>query len=161
MTDMLVKLYALPELAPVLAKQQTAGIDIRRALTSERHFVLPWVREQFREHFSNYWASECAVALSHHPVSCFIAVQAGKIVGFACHEATNKGFFGPTGVLESARGRGIGAALLLACLHDMWAQGYAYAIIGAVGPVEFYQKVVGATIIEDSTPGIYRGALRE
>ena len=32
MTDMLVKLYTLPELAPVLVQQRAQDIDIRRAL---------------------------------------------------------------------------------------------------------------------------------
>lgn len=38
----------------------------------------------------------------------------------------------------------------------MHQQGYAYAIIGWVGPVEFYKKTVGAAIIPDSAPGIYK-----
>ena len=33
--------------------------------------------------------------------------------------------------------------------------GYAYAIIGGVGPAEYYAKTVGATLIEGSSPGIY------
>lgn len=156
MTDMLVKLYELPELAPVLAGQQTAGINLRRALAAEKHRIVGWVRENF----SAAWGSECEVALSHHPVSCFVAVHSERLVGFACHEATCKGFFGPIGVAESARDKGTGKALLLACLHDMWAQGYGYAIIGGVGPIEFYERTVGATVIENSTPGIYRGVLR-
>jgi hypothetical protein len=156
MTDMLVKLYELPELASVLAGQQAAGINVRRALAAEKHRIADWVRENF----SGAWGSECEVALSHHPVSCFVAVHDEHLVGFACHEATCKGFFGPIGVAESARDKGTGKALLLACLHDMWAQGYGYAIIGGVGPIEFYEKTVGATVIENSTPGIYRGLLR-
>jgi hypothetical protein len=48
---------------------------------------------------------------------------------------------------------------LLACLYAMREQGYGYAIIGGVGPAEFYTKTVGATLIEDSTPGVYRGQL--
>lgn len=43
----------------------------------------------------------------------------------------------------------------------MREQGYAYAIIGGVGPVEFYAKTVGAVVIEGSDPGIYRGMIRE
>jgi GNAT superfamily N-acetyltransferase len=61
---------------------------------------------------------------------------------------------------ETYRGRGIGKALLLACLHDMWAQGYGYAIIGWAGPVDFYIRAVGAIVIPDSSPGIYRGMLK-
>jgi hypothetical protein len=37
--------------------------------------------------------------------------------------------------------------------------GYAYAIIGGAGPVDFYQKTVGAIEIEGSVPGIYRDRL--
>ena len=43
----------------------------------------------------------------------------------------------------------------------MKAEGYGYAIIGWVGPAEFYAKVSGATVIEDSEPGIYRRMLTE
>jgi len=68
--------------------------------------------------------------------------------------------FGPTGVLQSARGKGIGKALLLACLWSLREMGYVYAIIGAAGPVRFYQKTVGAIIIPDSEPGIYTDMLK-
>jgi GNAT superfamily N-acetyltransferase len=153
---MLVKLYNLPEVAPLIVQQRAAGVDIRRAIAPEMHLVLEWMRSAW----SPAWASECEVAFSNHPVSCFIAVVENQPVGFGCYDATSKNFFGPTGVLEAYRGRGIGQVLLLACLHAMAAQGFAYAIIGAVGPVEFYTKTVGATIIDDSTPGIYRGMLR-
>ncbi len=39
-------------------------------------------------------------------------------------------------------------------------KGYAYAVIGWAGPTEFYEKTVGATIIEGSEPGIFRGPLK-
>jgi hypothetical protein len=38
--------------------------------------------------------------------------------------------------------------------------GYAYAIIGDVGPSEFYERTVGATQIPNSEPGIYAGLLK-
>jgi GNAT superfamily N-acetyltransferase len=156
MPDMLVKLYELPPLAPVIEAQRQAGIDIRLALAPEKIFVVNWVLKIFGKH----WASETDVALSNHPVSCFIAVENERIIGFACYDTTRKGFFGPTGVDETLRKRGTGKALLLACLHAMYEQGYGYAIIGAAGPTDFYTKCVGATIIENSSPGVYRGMLR-
>jgi hypothetical protein len=55
----------------------------------------------------------------------------------------------------------LGRALLLAVLHAQRAQGYAYAIIGGVGPAEFYARNVGAIPIAGSTPGIYAGMLRQ
>jgi hypothetical protein len=156
MPDMLVKLYALPALEPHMTRQTEQNITVRRALVPEKHHVLNWVRK----HFSENWVSECDVSLNNKPVSCFVATLENKLIGFACYDATCRGFFGPTGVSEAARGRGTGAALLLVCLYDMLAQGYGYAVIGGVGPADFYTKVAGATIIPDSSPGMYRGLLR-
>jgi hypothetical protein len=48
---------------------------------------------------------------------------------------------------------------LFNCLEAMKQQGYGYAIIGGVGPAEFYAKTVGAIPIEGSEPGVYRGLL--
>lgn len=155
MTDMLVKLYDLPPVEPLVKAQSEQGVIIRRALTPEKHLVLDWVAE----HFSAYWRSETDVAFARTPVSCFLATQNQQILGFGVYDATLLGFFGPTGVLPSARGRGLGTVLLLACLHDMAAQGYGYGIIGGVGPAAFYEKAVGATIIEGSSPGIYTDLL--
>jgi GNAT superfamily N-acetyltransferase len=93
------------------------------------------------------------------PPTCFIAIQNDELIGFACHDATAKGFFGPTGVDTAARGKGVGHALLLTTLLDMYAHGYAYGVIGGAGPMEFYRRSVGAIPIEGSDPGIYRGML--
>jgi len=157
MSDMLVKLYALPDPAPVLADLRKARVEIRRALAPERRRIVNWVEENLPEHA---WASECEIALSRQPLSCFIAVESGQMLGFACYDATFKNFFGPTGVGTAYRNRGIGKGLLLATLSAMAGEGYAYAIVGGVGPAEFYRKAVGAILIEDSTPGPYRGILK-
>lgn len=68
--------------------------------------------------------------------------------------STTPDFFGPTRVLDEEQGGGIGRALLLRSLAAMRAEGYAYAVIGGVGPQEFYKKCVGAMLIPDSVPGI-------
>ena len=155
MADMLVKLYTLPELEPAIAQQQAQGIDIRRALAPEKHVVLDWVKQRF----SVSWGSECDISFARQPVACFVAIYNEQLIGFACYDATCRNFFGPIGVGEEGRGKGTGKALLLACLHAMRNEGYGYAIIGGIGPAEFYAKCVGATLIEDSTPGMYRGML--
>jgi GNAT superfamily N-acetyltransferase len=155
MPDMLVKLYDLPRLDEAIAHQQAQGIEIRRVLAPEKDAVLKWVNR----HWGEVWASECDVAFSRQPVACVLATDKDKIIGFACYEATCRNFFGPMGVRKSARGKGVGSALVLACLHAMRAQGYGYAIIGGVGPEDFYVKTVGAVLIDGSTPGVYGGAL--
>lgn len=156
MTDMLVKLYELPPLEPVLAAQAQKGIAIRRAIAPEKRLVAAWVAT----HFADDWASEVEVAFSHQPISCWLAVENETLIGFGCYDTTSKGYFGPTGVSEQARGRGAGKALLFACLHALWWEGYAYAIIGDAGPADFYAQTIGAMPIPDSIPGIYKGILR-
>jgi hypothetical protein len=157
MPDMLVKLYKLPRDWGFLAEQEQLGISIRKPIGAERRYVTHWVEKEF----SKVWASETEMAFSNWPISCFIATQADEMIGFACYDATGLGFFGPTGVTEKCRGKGTGKALLLACLLDMRLKGYGYAVIGSVGPAEFYQKVVGAVIIPDSEPSVWEGMLYE
>ena len=132
--DMLVKLYDLPDSRPTLERLLHLGITVRRALTPEKHKVTAWVRDNFSE----AWASEAEVAFSRQPVSCLIAIHDGRIMGFACHDATCRNFFGPTGVKPGARKNGVGTALLLACLENMRQQGFGYAILGGVGPAAYY-----------------------
>lgn len=156
MADLLVKLYRLPALAPALSRAAEAGATIRRALAPERYAVVNWVAT----HYGDRWAGEVSLAFSGHPISCFLAVAPeGQLIGFACYDTTFRGFFGPTGVLQEWGGRGIGTALLIRSLHALWESGYAYAIIGAVGPSAFYEQSVGAIPIPDSTPGPYEGLL--
>lgn len=155
MPDMLVRLYDLPDHGGLVADLAAQGVTIRRVLPPETHLIAEWARVNF----SPLWQSECTRAVNNWPISCFIATENGTILGFSCYDATCRGFFGPTGVAETARGRGIGKALLWVALHAMWEVGYAYAIIGGVGPAEFYNKAVGATAIEDSSPGIFKGLI--
>jgi GNAT superfamily N-acetyltransferase len=152
MPDMLVRLYALPDHYKPLKGEYL----VRRAAAYDKAVVLQWISR----HFSAQWASEADVAFSRQPISCFIAQHREKIVGFSCYEATCRGYFGPGGVLEAHRGQGLGTALLLECLGSMKEMGYAYAIIGGVGPKEFYAKAVGAIDIPDSSPGIYTPPLK-
>lgn len=150
MHDMLVRLYALPGLDEAIAACAARGVTIRRALAPERHAALDWVRAHFASS-----AAEVETAFAQVPVTCFVAARDDALLGFACYDVTCRNYFGPEGVALGERGHGIGSALLLAALHAQRTQGYAYAIIGGVGPAEFYAKTVGAIAIPDSTPGIY------
>jgi GNAT superfamily N-acetyltransferase len=155
LSDLLVRLYDLPEF-PSEARVKAAGIVVRRAIPPERYFILDWIRT----HFHEIWAGEAALALSQLPVTLWVAVRGEKLLGFACHDTSAKGFFGPTGVDEAERGKGIGEALLIATLKGMREAGYGYAVIGDPGPVEFYRKRLDAMEIPKSKPGIYAGMLR-
>ncbi len=151
MPDMLVKLYELPDLPPSIHRVNQVGIDIRPPKRKEKSKVATWVQKTFGPR----WASESEVAFETNPASCFIAEKDDRLIGFACYECTAKNFFGPTGVAEGYRNKGIGQALLMAALHAMKSMGYGYAIIGGVGPAMFYEATVGATMIEGSEVSIY------
>jgi GNAT superfamily N-acetyltransferase len=170
LADLLVRLYDLPPLAPVVGELDRQGISVRRALATER----PQVTAFARTHGSEGWAAECEAAFARLPLACFVAAERGAemvggkpplsgdtLIGFACYEATCRNFFGPQLVHEQHRGRGVGKSLVLAALHAMRAEGYAYAIIGWASSVDFYRKAVGATVIDGSKPGIYSAPLHQ
>jgi len=150
--DCLVKLYNLPDM-----DYGNGDIVYRRVMAYEKTQLLSWVKSRF----SANWADECSSAFSHQPISCFVAVYNGNIVGFACYDCTQKNFFGPMGVEVNARKRGIGRILLTVCLQAMKINGYAYAIIGGCDDQQnYYVKTVGAIPIEGSTPGIYSNRIK-
>jgi hypothetical protein len=153
MPDLLVNLLKLP-LPPLLDQY---GIVVRRA----QPFEITPVRQFIENNFSVAWADEISVGFANKPVTVFIATRAGGVVGFAGYECTRKAFFGPTGVAETERGQGVGKTLLIAALWGLREIGYVYGIIGAAGPVDFYQATVGAIIIPDSEPGIYTDLLKK
>ncbi len=95
------------------------------------------------------------MAFSHQPITAYIAVKEREFAGFAVYECTRRGYFGPTGVREDLRKSGLGSALLFRCLESMRELGYAYGVIGGVGPAEFYERVCGAFVIPGSERGIY------
>ena len=156
MPDMLVNLLRLPPVDAALEELREAGVVVRRA----RPWELTAVREFVIGHFGRAWADEISPGLVRQPATVFVALREGRLVGFAAYECTRKNFFGPTGVVESERGRGVGRGLLLAALRGLRELGYAYAIIGGVGPAEFYERAVGARLIPDSSPGVYADPVR-
>ena len=153
MPDLLVNLLKLPS----LGRLNDEGLNIRRA----QPFEITPVRDFIREHFSVAWADEISAGFANKPVSVVIATRGARVIGFAGYECTRRSFFGPAGVAEGERGRGIGTALLIAGLWGLRELGYVYAVIGAAGPIEFYERAVDAIVIPDSEPGIYTDPLKK
>ena len=171
MADMLVKLYELPPLQPAIDAIAVQQIRVRPARPGEESVIAPWIERRFSES----WSGCVNFSLYRSPCSLFVAVKIDlpdpkranlydlppeQLAGFSCYDASNKGMFGPMGVVPEFENRGIGKALLLMALHAMWAENYAYAVIGWAGPVEWYERVVGASLISGSEPGPFRGELR-
>lgn len=155
--DMLVRLYDLPPRERFDASVRELALDLRRARSYEKGQVLDWVRT----HFSRGWADEISAAFARDPISLFIAVQAGEIVGFAAYEVTCRGFAGPIGLHPSLRGTQLCHALSNRVLHAMADDGHAYAFLGGIRPdfAPLQRRYFKAVEIPGSTPGIYTSRL--
>lgn len=151
MPDLLVNLLRLPS-----PGKDPDGFLVHRP----QPFEVSIVRSFIAENFSRKWADEISIGFARQPVSVFVASADGELVGFAGYECTRRAFFGPMGVVETAQAKGVGKALLLASLWSLREMGYVYAIVGAAGPVRFYEKTVGGIVIPDSEPGIYTNPLK-
>lgn len=149
--DLLVPLYRI-DAAPLRA----AGVAVRPPIGPEHDALIAWVDTAF----GAAWASEARVALQNRPVSLWLALADEGPVGFACFDATARGLFGPIGVLPAWRRKGVGALLLQRVLAAMCDAGYAYAVIGAPGPADFFKRWVPAVEIADSQPGLYAGMIK-
>lgn len=157
MQDMLVRLLDLPDVSLAEKKLgESENIVFKRPIAPERSLVIQWVKAQF----SANWADEAEAAFSAAPVTCIVAQRRQSILGFACFECTAKNFFGPTGVIQTEQGKGIGKILLVKALEALKELGYTYAIIGGVGPVGYYEKTVDAQIIRKSEKSIYGNLLK-
>ncbi len=118
------------------------GYEVRRARLAETELL-----DAIAQEFAGAWPFEVAAAL-HAPVGVHVAVREGAYCAFAAHDGNNRGlgWFGPTGTWPAHRGKGLGEALLLACLVDV-AEHHARCEIAWIGPRPFYDKAAG--IVED------------
>jgi GNAT superfamily N-acetyltransferase len=116
--------------------------DATRPTHVDADRVLSFVEREF----GRIWRFEAAKAFEREVPPAFIAEEGGEVVGFAVHDVNNRGlgFFGPTGVARSMRGKGVGCRLLLASLADLRRLGYARAVIPWTDALEFYRKCCGA-----------------
>jgi len=131
------------------------GYTVRRAGAEDVAGLLAMIESQF----SPVWAHEVARALgpelggaaaAHTPrlpedAAVHLALlPSGAPVAFAAHDGNNRGlgWFGPMGTLPAHRGRGLGEALVLACLADVGERPDG-GVIAWVGPEAFYARTCG------------------
>ncbi|WP_164669512.1 GNAT family N-acetyltransferase [Virgibacillus doumboii] len=119
---------------------------VRKVNKSDENNLVHFVEKNF----SKGWSQTIREGFSSKEPTIYIALDTqGDIIGFAAFDVykNKKGYFGPMGVTQSNRIKGIGYSLLHYCLKDMRDIGYEYAIIGGAGPMEFYEKACGAVVI--------------
>jgi len=119
----------------------TRGYEVRRARSDEIALL-----DAVRTEFGGAWPFELERALGHDPVGAHVALVDGSYCAFAAHDGNNRGlgWFGPTGTWPAHRGKGLGEALLLACLVDVGKE-HAHCEVAWIGPRPFYDKVAGIT----------------
>jgi hypothetical protein len=159
--DMMVRLYALPDVRGAERRLSEEGIGFRRALAPEKHVVLGWLRQ----YFWDAWVSECDIAFCRLPIACILAVSNHELLGVSVYDSIALGVAGPIAVHAPQRGNGLGAVLAVKSLEAMRNQGYSYAVLGCLAPGarRWIARTVKAQVIEDSSPatGMYRGLLIE
>lgn len=113
--------------------------SVRKAGAKDAPLIEVFLRLNFP-----HWVWEVGTGLKKGTV--FIASRQGQIVGFACANATQKGWFGPMGTAESERGKGVGRVLMWKCLELLKKQGVKAARIPWVGPIPFYARYAKASL---------------
>ncbi len=101
--------------------------------------------EWIASNFATAWAMEATRAASHGGL--FLArAEDGSPVGFGAHSGNRAmdGTFGPIGVLESARGTGLGRMLARAVFDDLAERGFRSVTVPWVEArtVAFYERLV-------------------
>jgi GNAT superfamily N-acetyltransferase len=146
-TSLLVDLADNPRVTPARLAEATAaavdqGYSVRRATRADRAAL----RKAIASEFSDGWAFEVNLSLSATPEGVHVAVAPdGAFAAFAAHDGNNRGlgWFGPAGTWPAHREKGLGAALLLACLEDVRRNGHDQCVISWIGPRDFYEHTVG------------------
>jgi mycothiol synthase len=149
-TNLLIDVAGNPKVNPERAAELAgraaqAGYEVRRARASERAAL----SAQIALAFSRPIAFEVERALDQDPPAVHLAVvgSSGELAAFAAHDGNNRGlgWFGPAGTLEPHRRRGLGEALLVACLVEVAAAGLSSCTIAWIGPRAFYERTAGVS----------------
>ncbi len=122
------------------------GFQYERVQTKDFEELLEFVRNNYGH---SSWPEEVQISLIYNPPTTFVAKnKGGQIIGWATHGIQFPGAFGPTGVLYTLQGKGIGSELLKWCLWDIKQSGLERCtIMWVVGnTIKFYSKSIGAYI---------------
>ena len=160
--------YGADALAAAHAAAARAGVTLRRVDGPDDRLAA-WIDATFAP---SWWSSEARAG------SAWIAERAGAIAGFAAFGARGLrfpwlrayrdrpeiGLFGPYGLAEHERGRGLGEPLLAAALCALRASGYRAALIPAVAGarlIDTYVRRTGAAVADafDYDVGRFRATI--
>jgi GNAT superfamily N-acetyltransferase len=122
------------------------GYYIERVQSEDYKNVVNFVESNFGH---SSWPQEVQITLNYNPPNTFVAKnESNEIIGWASHSLQFPGAFGPTGVLYTLQGQGIGSELFKWCLWDIKKNGLKNCtIMWVVGnTIKFYAKSIDAYI---------------
>jgi GNAT superfamily N-acetyltransferase len=136
-TNLLIDVRGNPRIAQPCA---TPGYQVRRARGDEAAALHAAIAEEF----GGAWPFEAVRALAVDGVHVAIKMGDPGYAAFAAHDGNNQGlgWFGPAGTWAGHRGRGLGEALLRACLRDV-AAAHPQCEVAWIGPRRFYEQSAG------------------
>ena len=112
--------------------------------TSNLTVADPELKTFISKYFSTSWALEVEFGLINIPAAhCTVLKNiAGDIVGFAAVHAVNRNWFGPMGIKDELRGRGLGKLILLHAMRQATENGINSLILSGVNDkAQFYRKI--------------------
>lgn len=117
---------------------ETEGVAIRSASAIDIIPTLAFAEAHF-PHWESYVRDTFRAVMNAHPSTIYVAYRGDDVIGFAL---TNGERFGPFGVDESCRGKGVGAVLLSRALCAMRAsnQHVAYFLWTSDRTARLYQR---------------------
>jgi GNAT superfamily N-acetyltransferase len=116
------------------------GIKTKLASGADKDELVGWIGA----HFSPFWKNETNFALmKSKPIVAFARGQNEKILGFATCNGVAPGRFGPAGVDEKGRGKGIGTVLLFDTFAAMKNAGQKKATVHWTDHLFYYSQVPG------------------
>jgi len=114
------------------------GIIIKAAAKEDEDRVSKWVHETFWPP----WDYETTLAFEGDEAGVWIAEDSDKnLLGFSVYGGLEPTWFGPIGVVETARRRGIGSILLYRCVESMRSLGKRYISIPWTSNLFFYSQL--------------------
>lgn len=118
---------------------RSGGVNLRLAEPGEKGRVEDFVRA--KSGFN--WSYEAARAVGPRGSGVWLAEEGGEIIAFSVFGSLEHHWFGPIGVDEARRKRGLGTVLLFKTLNTMVDLGIPRAIVPWTGHLFFYSQVPG------------------
>ncbi len=119
------------------------GFLFRKARLQEKKELVSWVRDTF----SPFWAYEVSCGFSEDSTSIWLAEHKGEVVGFSAYSVLEPDWFGPIGVDERVRGKGIGTVLLYKAISSLRLDGHRFVTIPWTELLFFYSQLPGIVSI--------------